>query len=117
MNATWMDFDGRIAYGHFDTRAGIGTLFDAEERISTRVKLEKPVNGVFQDRSVPAGTRLAGLAALSHELAIAAPVRWPSAVSEQYVSGSRRQVDGWAIFDKRYLAGRQLHRGQLRRVR
>jgi hypothetical protein len=89
----------------------ISTLEFELEHFSTprkgfrRVKLEKPVKGVFQDRSVPAGTRLAGLSALSHELAIAAPVRWPSAVSEQYVSGSRRQVDGWAIFDKRYWPG------------
>jgi len=86
-----MDFDGRIAYGHFDTRARIGTLFDAEEGISTRVKLEKPVDGVFQDRSVPAGTRLAGFSALAHELAIAAPSdgRVPSQNNMSAVAGGK----------------------------
>lgn len=69
------------------------------------MKLERPAGGVFQDRSVPVGTRLVGLSALSHDFAIAAPVRWPSAVSEQHISGSRRREDGWTIFDKRYWPG------------
>jgi hypothetical protein len=87
MNATEMD-----GFSTVESRMVISIQEFELEHFSTlrkgfrRVKLEKPVKGVFQDRSVPAGTRLAGLSALSHELAIAAPVRWPSAVSEQYVS-------------------------------
>lgn len=69
------------------------------------MKLEKRMWGTFQDQSVPTGIRLVGLSALSHEFAIAAPVRRPSAVSERHVSGSRRQENGWTIFDKRYWPG------------
>ncbi|MEO8656830.1 MAG: Fic family protein [Bryobacteraceae bacterium] len=54
---------------------------------------------------VPDGTRLAGWARLVHDLGIAAPVTRPTCVSEQYVSGSRREVDGWTILDKRYWPG------------
>src|SRR6266542_5769926 len=52
-----------------------------------------------------APTRLAGWAALVHGLGIAAPVRRPNCVSEQYVSGSRRQEGPWTVFDKRYWPG------------
>ena len=51
---------------------------------------EAPI-AVFQEKTVPNGTRLAGWAALVHALAIPAPVRRPSCVSEQHVSGSRRE--------------------------
>ena len=37
--------------------------------------------------------------------AIAAPVRRPSCVSEQYVRGSHRREGGWTVFDKRYWPG------------
>ena len=60
---------------------------------------------VFQEKSVPHGTRLAGLAALVHALAIPGPVRRPSCVSEQHVRGSRREEGAWAVFDKRYWPG------------
>ena len=56
----------------------------------------------FQDAAVPATTTLAGWAALVQALGIKAPVRRPSAVSEQHVRGSQRDKDGWRIFDKRY---------------
>ncbi|MEW5981521.1 MAG: Fic family protein [Acidobacteriota bacterium] len=62
----------------------------------------------FQEQTVPRGTRLAGAAALAHELAISAPVRRPSCVAEQHVSGSRRQDGGWTVFDKRYWPGDSL---------
>jgi hypothetical protein len=69
------------------------------------MKLEAATMPVFQERSVPDGARLAGWAALVHGLRIAAPVRRPSCVSEQYVSGSRRQDGAWVVFDKRYWPG------------
>ena len=37
---------------------------------------------VFQEKTIPDGTRLAGWAALAHGLGIQAPVRRPSCVSE-----------------------------------
>lgn len=60
---------------------------------------------VFQEKTVPDGTRLAGWAALVHALAIPGPVRRPSCVSEQHVRGSHREEGAWAVFDKRYWPG------------
>ncbi len=48
---------------------------------------------------------LAGWAALVHALAIPAPVRRLSCVSEKHVSGSHRREGAWTIFDKRYWPG------------
>ena len=42
---------------------------------------------------------------LGHALAIPAPVRRPSCVSEQHIRGSHRKEGGWTIFDKRYWPG------------
>src|SRR5947208_2255897 len=69
------------------------------------MKLEKQPSGVFQEQTIPQGTRLAGSSALVHELSIAAPVRRPACVAEQHVSGSRRQGGAWIVFDKRYWPG------------
>lgn len=60
---------------------------------------------VFQEKTVPDGTRLAGWAALIQALALGAPVRRPSCVSEQHVRGSYRQDGAWTAFDKRYWPG------------
>src|SRR6516162_5326384 len=60
---------------------------------------------MFQDSTVPRGTRLAGWAALTHALALAAPVRRPSCVSERHIGGNRRQEHSWSIFDRRYWPG------------
>jgi hypothetical protein len=68
------------------------------------VRLETEV-GVFQEKAVPAGARLAGWAALVQALGIAAPVRRPSCVSNQHVKGSRRAEGAWNTFDKRYWPG------------
>ena len=62
----------------------------------------------FQDRLVPKETRLAGWAALVHGLGIAAPVRAASAVARGYIGGSRREEDGWTVFDRRYWPGRHV---------
>jgi hypothetical protein len=69
------------------------------------VKLQQPTSATFQEQTVPAGTRLAGAAALAQELNIAAPVRHPSAVADQHVRDSRRTEGAWTIFDKRYWPG------------
>lgn len=69
------------------------------------MRLKRPHGRLFQDLTIPRGTRLAGLSALVHELSIAAPIRRPSAVSEQHVHGSRRPEAVWTIFDKRYWPG------------
>jgi hypothetical protein len=60
---------------------------------------------IFQDKIVPSGTRLVGWAALIHALALPAPVRRPSCVSEQHVGGSIRKAGAWTVFDKRYWPG------------
>jgi len=60
---------------------------------------------VFQERSLPPAARLAGWSTLVHALALPVPVRHPSCISEQYVSGSRRPEAGWRVFDKRYWPG------------
>jgi len=59
----------------------------------------------FQEKIVPARTRLVGRAALVHALALRGPVRRPSCVSEQHVRGSRREEGAWTVFDKRYWPG------------
>ncbi len=69
------------------------------------MKLERPSGGVFHEQTIPSGARLVGSSALVHELSIAAPVRRPGCVSEQHVSGSRRQEGDWIVFDKRYWPG------------
>ena len=72
------------------------------------MRLGEPQPAAFQDRAVPEGTRLAGAAAVAHEFSIAAPLRRPSCVAEQHVSGSRRQGEAWTVFDKRYWPGESL---------
>lgn len=62
----------------------------------------------FQDNPVPAGTELAGWAALVHALGLKAPVRAPSCISEKHVGGSQRMDGSWHVFDKRYKAGNDL---------
>ncbi len=67
------------------------------------LNLDPPL--AFQDRLVPKGTRLAGWAALTNGLGIAAPVRAASIVASGYIKGSRRDESGWTAFDKRYWPG------------
>ena len=59
----------------------------------------------FQEKTVPADTRLAGWAALVQTYSVQAPVRRPSAVSRQHVKASRRREGGWNVFEKRYWPG------------
>lgn len=67
--------------------------------------LNLPPVRTFQEKTVPTEARLSGWSALVHSLGIQAPVRRPSAVSEQHISGSRRKDGEWIVYDKRYWPG------------
>ena len=69
------------------------------------MRIDTTLTVVFQDKSVPADTRLAGWAALARTLFIAGPVRRPSCVSSQHIFRNRREQGDWTIFDKRYWPG------------
>lgn len=69
------------------------------------MRLDTPPPILFQDRLVPNGNTLAGLAALVHALGVEAPVRRPACVSGAHIRGSHRQENGWTIYDKRYWPG------------
>ena len=61
--------------------------------------------GIFQEKTVPRGCKLAGWTALVRAFAIPAPVRAPACVSSQYIRGSKRTEKEWTVFDKRYWPG------------
>ena len=90
-----MFFDG------FDT---ILVVFDSSE-VFFDMKLDLGAPTIFQEKAIPVTGKLAGWSALAHALAIAAPVRRPSCVSEQHIRGSHRKEGIWTIFDKRYWPG------------
>lgn len=69
------------------------------------MRLKKLSERTFQENIVPPTARLAGWAALAHELSIPAPVRHPCCVSEKHIRGSRREEHPWTIFDRRYWPG------------
>src|ERR1035437_6206529 len=91
-------------------------LFSTGAKVFRPMKLDTTPISVFQDRTAPNGTRLAGWAALVRALDIAGPVRRPSCVSEQHVKGSRREEGAWAVYDKRYWPGDDFARSEERRV-
>jgi Protein of unknown function (DUF1488)/Fic/DOC family len=59
----------------------------------------------FQEQMPPPDSRLAGWAHLVRAFGLAAPVRRPSVVSARHVKASRREEQGWNVFDKRYWPG------------
>ena len=61
--------------------------------------------GTFQEKTVPSETRLAGWAWLVQSFGVRAPVRRPSAISDQHVKASFRKAGEWTIYDKRYWPG------------
>lgn len=69
------------------------------------MRLNLAAINIFQEKLVPTEARLAGWAALVQALALDAPVRQPSCVSEKHVKDSQREEGGWRIFDKRYWPG------------
>lgn len=72
------------------------------------MRIETGLLEVFQETSVPAGSRLAGWAALVRAFDIQAPVRRPSCVAGKHVRGSRREEGNWTVFDRRYWPGNTL---------
>ncbi len=60
---------------------------------------------IFQEKTVPAATRLAGWGNLVQTFGVQAPVRRPSVISDQHVKASRRMEGSWHVFDKRYWPG------------
>src|ERR1019366_5897607 len=99
-----LDFDADTDNMNFDTSRINAAVFDLSKGFST-MQIETGLIAVFQEKAVPPGCKLAGWAALVRTLAIAAPVRCPSCVSEQHVRGSQREEGGWTVFDKRYWPG------------
>ena len=75
------------------------------KRVFRPLRLEAGGVSVFQERTVPAGSRLAGWSLLCHALRIAAPVRAPACVAELHIRGSSRREGEWHVFDKRYWPG------------
>jgi hypothetical protein len=69
------------------------------------MKLKPSASRVFQEKTIPRESKLAGWTALVRALDLRVPVRQPSSVSGQHVSGSRRQVGVWRVFDRRYWPG------------
>lgn len=88
----------------FDILFIFDVFFDVRERVFDVQVNNAPIR-VFQEKTVPNGTRLAGWSALVRELGIKAPVRRPSTISDQHVNGSRRAEQDWIVFDKRYWPG------------
>ena len=72
------------------------------------MRLELKASASFQDKLVPKGTQLAGLAALVQALGLQSPVRQPSCVSEKHIFGSQREESGFRVFDQRYQPGDQV---------
>ena len=93
----------------FDQTMRLWVAFDQKEEFSTVDAEYHPRNDdharTFQEKTVPADTRLVGWAALVQTFGVQAPVRRPSTVSEQHVKASRREERGWNVFDKRYWPG------------
>lgn len=69
------------------------------------MRIEPAAINIFQDNMIPRGSRPAGWAALVHALAVAAPVRRPSCVSDRHINANRRQEPPWSVFDRRYWPG------------
>jgi hypothetical protein len=69
------------------------------------MNIQKTRTATFQGQAMPAESRLAGLAALTNGFNLKAPVRNPSCVSDNHISGSVRTEGPWRVHDKRYWPG------------
>jgi len=69
------------------------------------MRLDLAGTNIFQDKVLPDEAKLAGLSALVQALSVKAPVRRPSAVSENHIRGSHRDESEWRLYDKRYWPG------------
>src|ERR1017187_6861285 len=82
--------------------------FSTVVKVFRHMRPKSTGGAVFQERTVPAGSKLVGWSLLAHHLGIPAPVRKPSCVSDQHVRGSSRQDEEWTVFDRRYWPGEGL---------
>jgi hypothetical protein len=80
-------------------------IFRQTVRRSRRSRPNLPYTSIFHERIIPVDARLAGWSALVQSLSLRVPVPRPSCVSEQHISGSRRNEGVWTVFDKRYWSG------------
>jgi len=69
------------------------------------MNMQNTRTSTFQGQVTPAESRLAGLAALANGFNLKAPVRNPSCVSDNHISGSVRTQGPWRVHDKRYWPG------------
>ncbi len=69
------------------------------------MRLNPKTPKTFQEHALPEHARLAGYAAIVHALAVKAPVRRLSCVSEKHIRGSQRAEPRWIVFDRRYWPG------------
>src|SRR5260370_42305943 len=74
-------------------------------RLVSTMNIQNTRTTTFQGQSLPDESRLAGLAALANALDLKAPVRTPSCVSDNHISGSVRMEGPWRVHDKRYWPG------------
>jgi hypothetical protein len=91
----------------FDLAVILLAYFDHKEEFSTVAPDNNDPLPAFQEKTVPADTRPAGLAALVRTFGVSAPVRRPSAISGKHIKASRREEGGWTVFDKRYWPGEE----------
>ena len=72
------------------------------------MRLPTAALNIFQHKTLPPGTNLAGWAAMVHALSANCPVRHPSCISDGHIKGSQRTQLEWRIFDARYWPGDSL---------
>jgi hypothetical protein len=92
----------------FDHKPKNKVVIDRKEAFSTLTTNNEMIQ-VFQDRTLPTDSRLAGWANLVHRFGVSISVRRPSVVSSNHVKGSRREEGAWNVFDKRYWPGDDFH--------
>jgi len=108
-------FDQVFLYTHFRLIVSFiawfrphSTIFDREGATRTMATHHQPLPA-FQEKTLPAESRLAGWAYLARLYGLAVPVRQPSVVSENHIKPSRRVEGAWNVFDKRYWPGEDFH--------
>lgn len=69
------------------------------------MQLEQRQPRLFGDHLLPAGSSLAGLAALAHSLGVSVPIRRPAAISGHHIRGNVKSSGPWTLYDKRYEPG------------
>ncbi|MBZ5762413.1 Fic family protein [Rhizobium sp. VS19-DR104.2] len=68
----------------------------------------RPFPRIFQERLVPARATLVGWSALITEFSVKAPLKTPTAISDVTLRDTKREMDGWKIYDARYAPANTL---------